>query len=87
MGRYAPCRGMYLGAAAQAHEPGTRAASAPADSRRYGGEAEESAPVPVGVTGHRTQRPRGQVGSPGAHPAQTSSSLDPEGGCPVWGKE
>jgi hypothetical protein len=28
--------------------------------------------VPVGVTGHRTQRPRGQVGPPGPHPAQTS---------------
>jgi hypothetical protein len=35
--------------------------------------------VPVGVTGHRTQRPRGQVGPPGPHPAQTSSSLDPGG--------
>jgi hypothetical protein len=33
--------------------------------------------VPVGVTGHRTQRPRGQVGAPGPHPAQTSSPLDP----------
>jgi hypothetical protein len=35
--------------------------------------------VPVGVTGHRTQRPRGQVGPPGPHPAQPSSSLDPGG--------
>jgi hypothetical protein len=35
--------------------------------------------VPVGVTGHRTQRPRGQVGPPGPHPAQTSSPLDPGG--------
>jgi hypothetical protein len=33
--------------------------------------------VPVGVTGHRTQRPRGQAGPPGPHPAQPSSSLDP----------
>jgi hypothetical protein len=33
--------------------------------------------VPVGVTGHRTQRPRGQVGPPGPHPSQPSSSLDP----------
>jgi hypothetical protein len=35
--------------------------------------------VPVGVTGHRTQRPRGQVGPPGPHQAQLSSSLDPGG--------
>jgi hypothetical protein len=35
--------------------------------------------VPVGVTGHRTQRPRGQVGPPRPHPAQPSSSLDPGG--------
>jgi hypothetical protein len=36
--------------------------------------------VPVGVTGHRTQRPRGQVGPPGPHPSQPSSaSLDPGG--------
>jgi hypothetical protein len=33
----------------------------PAGSRRYGGGVEEPAPVPVGVTGHRTQRPSGQV--------------------------
>jgi hypothetical protein len=33
--------------------------------------------VPVGVTGHRTKRPRGQVGPPGPHPAHSSSSLDP----------
>jgi hypothetical protein len=47
-------------------------------SRRYGGGAGEPAPgVPVGVTVHRTQRPRGQVGPPGPHPAQPSSSLDP----------
>ena len=35
--------------------------------------------VPVGVTRHRTQWPRGQVGPPGPHPAQPSSSLDPGG--------
>jgi hypothetical protein len=35
--------------------------------------------VPVGVTGHQTQRPRGQVGPPGAHPAHPSSPLDPGG--------
>jgi hypothetical protein len=35
--------------------------------------------VLVGVTGHRTQRPRGQVGPPRPHPAQPSSSLDPGG--------
>jgi hypothetical protein len=51
----------------------------PAGRRRYGGGADEPAPVPVGVTGHRTQRPRGQVGPPGPHPAQPSSSLDPGG--------
>jgi hypothetical protein len=49
--------GHVLGAAARAYEPGTRAASAPAGSRRYGGGAEDPAPVPVGVTSHRTQRP------------------------------
>jgi hypothetical protein len=49
--------------------------------------------VPVGVTDRRTQRPRAQgpgaksgVGPPGAgaHPAQPSSPLDPEGA--RWGK-
>jgi hypothetical protein len=39
--------------------------------------AEEPAPVPVGVTGHQTQRTRGQVGPPGPHPTQPSSSLGP----------
>jgi hypothetical protein len=51
----------------------------PAGSRRYGGGAEEPAPAPVGVTSHRTQRPGGQVGPPGPHPAQPSSSLNPGG--------
>jgi hypothetical protein len=37
----------------------------PAGSRRHGGGAEEPAPVPVGVTGHRTQRSRGQIAPPG----------------------
>jgi hypothetical protein len=32
----------------------------PAGSRRYGGGAEEPAPVPVGVTGHQTQNPAAQ---------------------------
>jgi hypothetical protein len=72
--------GHVLRAAATAHEPRTRAASAPGrQPRRHGGGAEEPAPVPVGVTGHRTQRPRGQVGPPGPHPAQPSSTLDPRG--------
>jgi hypothetical protein len=35
--------------------------------------------VPVGVTGHLSKRPRGQVGPPGPHPAHSSSSLDPGG--------
>jgi hypothetical protein len=35
--------------------------------------------VPVGITGHRTQQPRGQVGPPGPHPAGPCSSLDPGG--------
>jgi hypothetical protein len=51
----------------------------PAGSRRHGGGAGEPAPVPVGVTGHQTQRPGGQVGPPGPHPAQPSSLLDPGG--------
>jgi hypothetical protein len=33
--------------------------------------------VSVGVTGRRTQRPRAQVGPPGAHPAHPSPPLDP----------
>ena len=68
----------------QAYEPrtGTHGLSprpaAPAGSPRYGGGAHGGAEeppslVPVGVTGHRTQRPRGQIGPPGPHPAQTSS--------------
>jgi hypothetical protein len=56
-----PVPGHVLRAAATAYEPRTHAASAPAARRRYGGGADEAAPVPVGVTGHRTQRPRGQV--------------------------
>jgi hypothetical protein len=36
--------------------------------------------VPVGVTGHQTQRPRGQVATPpGPHPAQRSPLLGPWG--------
>jgi hypothetical protein len=65
------------------HQPGPLApALSPqpaAGCRCGGGGAEEPAPVPVGVTGHRTQRPRGQVGPPGAHPAHPSSPLDPGG--------
>jgi hypothetical protein len=80
MGRNAPCRGMYLELRPR---PMSREHARPqppaATSRRYGGGAGESTPVPVGVTGHRTQRPRGQVGPPGPHPAQPSSSLDPGG--------
>jgi hypothetical protein len=56
----------------------------PAASRQYAsaeeGQTEEPAPVPVGVTGHRTQRPRGQVGPPGANPAHPSFPLDGPGG-------
>jgi hypothetical protein len=72
-----PLPNPVLGAAATAYEPRTRAASAPGrGSRRYGGGAEESAPVPVGVTRHRTQRPRGQVGPPGPH-TPSPSQLPP----------
>ena len=78
-GCYSPCRGMYLelrnGPMSREHAR----PQPPAGSRRYGGGEEEPAPVPVGVTGHRTQRPRGQVGPPRPHPAQPSSSLDPGG--------
>jgi hypothetical protein len=35
--------------------------------------------VPVGVARHQTQRPRDQVGPPGAPPAHPSSPLDPGG--------
>jgi hypothetical protein len=51
-----------LRAAARAYEPRTRAASAPGRQppvrrRSRGAEQQEPAPVPVGATGHRTQRP------------------------------
>jgi hypothetical protein len=40
-----------------------------APAARYGGEAEEPAPVPVGrATGHQTQRSRGQVAPPRTPP-------------------
>jgi hypothetical protein len=50
-----------------------------------GQRAEEPAPVPVGATGHRTQRPRDQVGDPPDHSSTQSNpaphcSLDPQGG-------
>ena len=62
--------------------PRRPAAAAGTEPRRRGGQRREEpkpAPVPVGVTGHQTQRPRGQVGPPGAHPAHPSSPLDPGG--------
>jgi hypothetical protein len=56
-----PMPGLVLGAAAKTHDlraKNTRARpQPPGASRRHGGGAEEPAPVPVGVTGHRTQRP------------------------------
>jgi hypothetical protein len=76
---YSACRGMYLELRPQPMSREHARPQPPAGSRRYGGGAEEPAPVPVGVTGHRTQRPRGQVAPPGPHPAQPSSSLDPGG--------
>jgi hypothetical protein len=79
MGCYSPCRGMYLELRPRPVSREHARPQPPAGRRRYGGGAEEPAPVPVGVTGHRTQRPRGQVGPPGPHPAQPSSSLDPGG--------
>jgi hypothetical protein len=73
---YSACRGMYLelrrGPMSREHAR----PQPPAGRRRYGGGAAKPAPMPVGVTGHRTQRPRGQVGPPGPHPAQPSASLD-----------
>jgi hypothetical protein len=79
MGRNAPCRGMYLELRRRPVSREHARPQPPAASLRYGGGAEEPAPVPVGVTGHRTQRPRGQVGPPGPRPAQPSSSLGPGG--------
>jgi hypothetical protein len=76
---HAPCRGMYLELRRRPMSREHARPRPPAGSRRYGGGAEEPAPVPVGVAGRRTQRPRGQVGPPGPHPAQPSSSLDPGG--------
>jgi hypothetical protein len=55
----------------------------PAGSRRYEGGAARSQPRCTGrgqgspTTGHQTQRPRGQVGPPGAHPAHPSSQPPP----------
>jgi hypothetical protein len=54
----APLPNLVLASAAKAREPRTRAVSVPAGSRRYGGEADEAAPVPVGVARHQTQGPR-----------------------------
>jgi hypothetical protein len=76
---YSACRGMYLELRRRPVGREHARPQPPAGSPRYGGGAEEPAPVPVGVTGHRTQRPRGQVGPPGPRPAQPSSSLNPGG--------
>jgi hypothetical protein len=76
-----PMPGHVLGAAAQACEPRTRAASAPGRQlpvrRRRGRGAS-----PGAGRGHQppNTEPSGpQAGPPGAHPAHPSSSLDPEG--------
>jgi hypothetical protein len=79
MGCYSPCRGMYLELRRRPVRRKHARPQLPAGSPRHGGGAEAPAPVPVGVTGHRTQRPRGQVGHPGPHSAQPSSSLNPGG--------
>jgi hypothetical protein len=50
-----------------------------ASRRRYGGEGEGPAPVPVGVTGHQTQRPRGQVGPPRSIPIPSQLTPGPRG--------
>jgi hypothetical protein len=64
--------GHVLGAAATAYEPRTRAASAPAGSRRYGGGAEE--PVPAGAgRGHRPPNPAAQ--GPSWTPRTTPSPI------------
>jgi hypothetical protein len=77
MGCYSPCRDMYLELRNRPMSREHTRPQPPAASRRHGGGAEE--PAPVRVTGHRTQRPRGQVGPPGPHPAQPSSSRNPGG--------
>jgi hypothetical protein len=51
----------------------------PAGSSRYGGEANEPAPVPVGVTGHRTQRGQGPSWTP-----RTTLSPDQLTSGPRW---
>jgi hypothetical protein len=79
---YSAYRGMYFELRPRPMSREHARPQHPAASRRYGygGGAEKPAPVPVGVTlGHQTQRPRGQVGPTGPHPAQPSSSLDPGG--------
>jgi hypothetical protein len=62
----------------------------PVRGRRHRQEGQPRAPVPVppvpmtGVTGHRTQRPSGQVPPPSSCP-RTSSPMDP-GGARRWGE-
>jgi hypothetical protein len=69
-----------LGAAGQAHEPRTRAAPpTPAASRRCGGGGRGPPPVPVGVTGNRTQRPRGASWTPRSAPSPAQLPYGPRG--------
>jgi hypothetical protein len=76
MGCYSPCRGMYLELRPRPMSREHARPQPPAGSRRYGGGTEEPAPVPVGVTGYRTQR-SGQVGPPGPRSTPSPSQLPP----------
>jgi hypothetical protein len=73
--------GHVLGAAAQAHEPGTRAASGPGRQPpvRGGGRGQRSQPrCRSGPPGTEPSGPGAKLDPPpGPHPAQPSSSLDP----------
>jgi hypothetical protein len=77
---FSACRGMYLELRPRPMSREHARPQQPAGSRRYGGGAEEPAPVPVGVTGHRTQRPReGPSWTPRTTPSPTQLLTGPRG--------
>jgi hypothetical protein len=83
---YSACLGMYLELRPRPMNRGhVRPHPRPAAAGTEEGGTKEPAPVPAGVTGHRTQQPRDQVGPPGPHPAQTHRPQLPPGskGCPA----